>query len=130
MEERTYEKKMALLPKDNQQAMHNAMEKYGDDHWWLSDEPKIIALHQIFEDCLLVPFALFHKGVEELLERPVWTQEFGINIKALREEATKVISGLPLEDRSVRIQQGIKSLTKRVAEEKIIWVVNNGDEKR
>ena len=129
MDERTYEKKMAQLPKENRQAMHDAMEKYGNNHWWLSDEPKIIAQNQLFEDCLLVPFALFHKGIEELLGRPVWTHEFGTNIKGLREEATKVISGLPLEDRNVRIQQGIKSITKRVAKEKIILVETNGGEK-
>jgi hypothetical protein len=122
MKEETYKKKMATVPKDNQEAMHNAMEKYGKDHWWLSDEPKIIAQHQILEDCLLVPFALFHKGVEELLGRRVWTHEFGTNTKGLREEATKVITGLPLEV-DVRIQQGIKSLTKRVAGRKIILAV-------
>ena len=123
MEERIYEKKMAQLPKDNQQAMRDAMEKYGNDHWWLSDDPRTIAAQQLFENCLLVDFDIFHKGIEELLGRPVWTHEFGTNIKGLREEVTKVISGLPLEDRNVRIQQGIESLTKRVAKEKIILMV-------
>jgi hypothetical protein len=123
MKEGTYEKKMAQLPKDAQRAMRDAMEKYGNDHWWLSDEPKIIAQNQIFEDCLLVPFALFHKGIEELLGRPVWRSEFDTNKKGLREESTKVITGLPLEDRNVRIQQGIKSITKRIAGRKIILAV-------
>ena len=63
------------------------MEKYGDNKWWESDDPEYVARYQLFEDILMVDFSVFHEGVEKLLDRPVWTHEFGINVDGLREEA-------------------------------------------
>lgn len=41
---------------------------------------------QLFEPLLCMPFEVFHAAVEEVLERPVYTHEFGINWEGLKKE--------------------------------------------
>lgn len=65
--------------KDYERRQNNcltAMSKYGENHWWLSQDTLEIAKYQLSEDILLVPFDKFHKGLEKLLGRPVFTSEF------------------------------------------------------
>lgn len=50
--------------------------KYGNNKWWKSDDDLVIAYHQINEDRLAVRFNTFHKAVESVLGRPVWTHQF------------------------------------------------------
>ena len=57
----------------------------GNSRWWESVPLEEAALFQLGEDKLCMDFALFHKGVEKLLGRPVFTHEFA-GIDALREE--------------------------------------------
>ena len=85
-------KKYASIPEENKKAMLKAMQKYGENHWWESDDPEEIAKFQLFEDILLTDFSTFHEGVERLLQRPVWTHEFGVNIEGLRKEALEIIA--------------------------------------
>lgn len=111
MEEEEYEEKMKKLPEENQKAMQETMAKYGDYHWWLSDNPVEIAMNQLFEDVLLVDFGGFHKGVEELLGRPVWTHEFGyLNHKGLQEEAKNALHGFTNEERAENTRKGLRTL--------------------
>ncbi len=35
-----------------------------------------IARFQLFQRCLCMPFSVFHKSVEKVLKRPVWSHEF------------------------------------------------------
>ena len=95
------------------------MEKYGDNKWWESNDPEYIARYQLFEDILMVDFSTFHEGVEKLLDRPVWTHEFGINVDELREEARIAIhrrdvgsdyTGISDVQRNRKIAQSIGSL--------------------
>ena len=112
-------KKYASIPEENKKAMLKAMQKYGENHWWESDDPEEIAKFQLFEDVLLVDFSRFHKGVEQLLQRPVWTHEFGLNIEGLRKEALEIIAhsnmGIEIVDignerRSEKILEGFHRL--------------------
>jgi len=41
---------------------------------------------QLFQDCLCMPFSVFHEAVEESLKRPVFTHEFGLNRDGLKKE--------------------------------------------
>ena len=104
------------LPPENVKKLINAMKKY-DISWWESKDPVEVAKYQIFEDTLMVDFALFHEGIEKLLGRPVYTHEFALNINELREEAREAIArmegkGKPLDERvaAERVRQGIKTL--------------------
>jgi hypothetical protein len=63
------------------------MNKYKNNHWWLSDDIKIIGYYQLKERILLVNFSKFHKGIEKLLGIPVWTHELGMFRKELIEKA-------------------------------------------
>ena len=66
------------------------------------------AKFQLFEDRLCMPFSVFHKAMEEVLKRPVWTHEFAYRemlIKEMLRERPKPsldeIIGLIPEDKRV-----------------------------
>lgn len=86
------------LAQENVDNLRGAMQEYGENHWWESDDPIEVAMYQIFEDFLMVDFSKFHEGIEKLVGRPVFTREFGMNVDALREEARLGIE---------RLKQGI-----------------------
>lgn len=82
--------------------VRGVIQKYRDNHWWESDNPLKVAMHQTFEDVLLVPISKFHKGLEELLGRPVAIHELGIqrdSLEKIRTEAREAIEGLKNEKR-------------------------------
>ncbi len=85
------------LTSENVVAIQTAMDKYRENHWWESKDPLEVAMYQIFEEILLVKFDLFHKGIEKLLDRPVFTHEFGLNYKGLEEEVRQALSRLKSE---------------------------------
>lgn len=45
-----------------------------------------IAVFQMEQERLCIPFDVFHKAIEEALGRPVYTHEFGLNYDGLRKE--------------------------------------------
>lgn len=54
--------------------------------WWHGRAAREVALFQLTEDKLCMPFGDFHKAVEEACGRPVWTHEFGLNRDGLIAE--------------------------------------------
>lgn len=74
------------LPQENIDSLKKAMQKYGENYWWESDDPVQIAMYQIFEDILMSDFGKFHEGIEKIVGRSVFTHEFGLNIDGIREE--------------------------------------------
>jgi len=55
--------------------------------WWEDLEAKTIVGFQLFEKKLCMPFDLFHKALEDVLERPVFTHELGSsNVKQIEKE--------------------------------------------
>jgi hypothetical protein len=83
---------LETLPDENRERALKAMKKYGNNRWWRSDDPLEVAKYQVFEDTLLVPFDLYHEGIEKLVGRPVYTHEFESRlVDGLREEAKKAI---------------------------------------
>src|SRR6266568_5179608 len=78
------------IPAENQQRCLEAMEKYGNNHWWEPDvDPREYAYYQLHEPIMLGNFSHFHESVELLLGRPVWTHEFGIEATELSQEAER-----------------------------------------
>lgn len=57
-----------------------------DSDVWKAWTPMERASFQMVQDKLCMPFAEFHKAVEDVLERPVWTHEFGLNRDGLLKE--------------------------------------------
>lgn len=85
-----YVENIKNLPSENKNIILSAMEKYGDNKWWLSEDVKIIGYYQLNEPILIVDFSKFHEGVEKLLGRSVWTHEFALNLNDLRKEAEEI----------------------------------------
>lgn len=59
---------------------------FHDSEVWKQMDAKAIALFQMEQECLCIPFDVFHKAIEEALGRPVWTHEFGLNHAGLLDE--------------------------------------------
>lgn len=64
-----------LVQTEHQLTKEEATKLY-ESNFWEGMEPFDIALFQMFQDRLCLPFDVFHKAVEEALGRPVWTHEF------------------------------------------------------
>lgn len=62
-----------------------AIELY-KSNFWKEMTQKDIAVFQMNEDRLCMPFDVFHKAMEKTLGRPVWTHEFGLNREGLKKE--------------------------------------------
>ena len=55
--------------------------------FWNDMETRDIAMFQLFNDRLCMPFDVFHKALEDTLGRPVFTHELGSsNVENIREE--------------------------------------------
>jgi hypothetical protein len=55
-------------------------------NWWIGRPARELAMFQMHEPLLCMPFDVFHKAVEESLNRPVFTHEFGLNLEGLKKE--------------------------------------------
>jgi hypothetical protein len=60
--------------------------KLYESKFWESMNYHERAQFQLFEPLLCMPFGVFHEAVEKCLNRPVFTHEFGLNIKGLQKE--------------------------------------------
>lgn len=65
----------------------SAMEKYGDNHWWESDDLNVLGYYQMNEHICIIDFSKFHESIEHLLGHPVWTHEFAFRWDELAVEA-------------------------------------------
>lgn len=60
--------------------------KLAESGFWKDMTHREIAMFQMFEEKLCMPFEVFHEAVEKTLRRPVYTHEFGINYEGLKKE--------------------------------------------
>lgn len=99
-------------PAEKQQRCLEAMEKYGENQWWLSGDPRTRAYYQLSEDFLLMSFSQFHKDVEILLNRPVYTHEFAFpKIKQEAERAWRWGVGATSDkERQERFEESLQDL--------------------
>lgn len=49
--------------------------KLYNSKFWEEMTYEQIAMFQLFEERLCMPFGIFHKAIEKTLKRPVWTHE-------------------------------------------------------
>ncbi len=128
----------ADLAQKNVDALKGAMQKYGNNRWWESKDPVEVARYQVFEDVLMTDFSTFHKSVEKLVGRPVYTHEFGLNVEGVRQEAREAIARIDgktgnLDDKvaAEREISGIKTLTDYAAKtgKPVICVVESNQYK-
>jgi hypothetical protein len=55
-------------------------------NWWVGMAPRDIAMFQMHERRLCMPFHVFHAAMEEALGRPVYTHEFALDRSGLLQE--------------------------------------------
>jgi len=60
--------------------------KLAESRFWEKMSYEQIAKFQLFQRKLCMPFEVFHEAVEKALGRPVYTHEFGLNLKGLQKE--------------------------------------------
>lgn len=78
---------------------------------WKSWTLEQIVNLQLYQDRLCVPFNLFHKAIEKVLERPVWTHEFAFPDK------------LRLEFEGIWAKPTLQEIMDLIPEEKRIIIV-------
>ena len=54
--------------------------------WWVGMAARDIAMFQMHEPRLCMPFHVFHEAIEQALHRPVYTHEFGLDRDGLLRE--------------------------------------------
>ena len=64
---------------------------YGESREWEKLDDRTLAIFQLQQTCLCIPFGRFHEAVEKAAGRPVWTHEF-VEPKALLAE---ILDGKP-----------------------------------
>ncbi|MBO5178981.1 MAG: hypothetical protein J6B87_01350 [Clostridia bacterium] len=74
------------VPTKHEDAYVAVMDKYGNEHWWNSDDPAKVAKYQMNESVLLVPFIKLQNSLESVLKRTVSPNEIHYDNDALRAE--------------------------------------------
>jgi len=94
--------------------------KFAENGIWKSWSPEQIAIFQLQQRRLCMPFNVFHKAVEKALGRPVWTHEFAEPHKLL------------LELKGIRKQPTFEEILASIPKEKLILIldVNSRDEQK
>lgn len=92
--------------------------KLYESKFWENMSFREIAIFQLYEDLLCMPFEIFHEAVEKTLDRPVWTHEFGLNHEGLKRELSgifpaptmeEILDMIPKEKRVIVVTQGGKN---------------------
>lgn len=100
------------VPAEKQQRCLEAMEKYGENQWWLSENPRERAYYQINEGILLMSFSQFHSDIGKLLNRPVYTHEFAF--PKLKQEAERAwrwgVGATSNKERQERFEESLQDL--------------------
>lgn len=87
---------------------------FAENRAWQQLDTKARALFQMEQDRLCMPFEVFQKAVEETLDRPVFTHEFGLNKagllaelqgKALAPSLADILAMLPADKTVVVVKQ-------------------------
>jgi hypothetical protein len=100
------------------------MATYGENKWWEPDvDPRKFAYYQLNEPIMLCqPFSKFHKAASLLLNRPIYTHEFGLCAEELKQEAERAwkyqVGVTSDAERKERVMESIETLER--------WAEANG----
>lgn len=84
---------------------------FAESGLWKTWTPEQIVKLQLYQDRLCVPFDVFHKAIEKVLGRPVWTHEFAF------------VEQLRLEFEGIRAKPTLQEIMDLIPKEKLIIVV-------
>lgn len=57
--------------------------KLAESNWWETKTDYELVRFQLFESRLCMPFSRFHEAIEKVLDRSIFTHEFGLNYEGL-----------------------------------------------
>ena len=63
--------------------------RLAETKWWKEKTPKEICDIQLFTKELCMDFSDFHAAMETCLSRPIFTHEFGLNLKGIVDDYIK-----------------------------------------
>ena len=89
---------------------------FGESEAWKDMSLEDIAKFQMSQDCLCMPFDVFHNAIEKTLGRPVFTHEFGMNREGLMRE---LFDGAP--------KPSFEDIMNLIPEEKRVIVLATGE---
>lgn len=87
-----YVKSLKIKKEDGEETVLKVLKKYGKNKWWLCKNNEIKAFGQLFEPILIMNFGDFQEYANELLDRPVFTHEFGLSMDSLKRSAEEKIT--------------------------------------
>lgn len=59
---------------------------FGENKMYEKMTHEEIVRFQLFQKLMCMPFSVFHEAIEKVLDRPVYTHEFGLNYDGLVKE--------------------------------------------
>lgn len=137
MDNLTYLLSIGVTDKETQQRCLDAMAKYSDNKWWEPDaDTRALAYYQFNESILLVtPFGRYHKAIQTLVGRPVYTHEFssimGDNLKQEVERAWRWQVGCTSDtERQKRVMESIEQFVQWAEENGKQIVIAKGEEEQ
>lgn len=86
----------------------------GETKFWEKMTHREIAVFQMNEPLLCMPFGVFHEAIEKTLERPVFTHEFAMNKDGIMKELMgdapqpsfeEILNLIPADKRTVLIKE-------------------------
>jgi hypothetical protein len=117
MDNRKYLASIGVTDEATRSRCLDVMAKYEDNKWWEPDvDPRKFAYNQLAEPIMLCQtFNRFHKAASLLLNRPIYTHEFGICAKELEQEAEQAwkryqMALAPDTDGNKLVKEGLKKL--------------------
>ena len=89
--------------------------KFAKSEVWKTWTPEQIVALQLFQERLCLSFDVFHKAIEKVLGRPIWTHEFAF------------VEKLRLEYLGIRKKPTLNEIFKLIPKEKRILIVTKGE---
>jgi hypothetical protein len=80
------------------QIMEIAMDKYGDNKWWLDKCITRKAFYQLFEEILIIQYDDMQDGLTEFFGRKIEFSDMQTNIKNIRNEALKILAEMGIRN--------------------------------
>lgn len=75
--------------KDVANKLLQTMNKYGEDRWWISDNPDYMTYKQFQEDMMLIESEAWQKSTEKLLGRKITFLDFKLSFNDLKNEVIR-----------------------------------------
>ena len=74
------------LPQESVVTIMDTMKKYGDNRWWESNDPVVLAYHQLHEEIMMIELDKLYEGATKICGRDVYSHDLWMDRKNLMKE--------------------------------------------